>query len=79
MDRRTTNTERRQKIHQILRDLNMLKCANTKIGSDGDVKILSGGEKKRLAFATEVNFDGMGVPCIVGNLAAFDGSTSTFL
>lgn len=60
MDRRTTNTERRQKIHQILRDLNMLKCANTKIGSDGDVKILSGGEKKRLAFATEVNFDGMG-------------------
>ena len=32
----------------------LTKCAATQIGEEGEGKMLSGGEKKRLAFATEL-------------------------
>ena len=56
LDRKTTQTERNSKIYQILKSLGLLKCINTKIGQTGDSKVLSGGEKKRLSFATEVRY-----------------------
>ncbi|KAJ3643838.1 hypothetical protein Zmor_026524 [Zophobas morio] len=57
LDRKTTQTERNSKIYQILKSLGLLKCINTKIGQTGDSKVLSGGEKKRLSFATELLTD----------------------
>lgn len=35
--------------------LGLNKCANTRIGIPGRIKGISGGEKKRLAFACEVS------------------------
>lgn len=35
----------------------LLSCANTRIGNGDDKKLLSGGERKRLAFATELLTD----------------------
>lgn len=54
LDRRVSSHERLWKIRQILQNLGLLKCIHTKIGRSGESKVLSGGEKKRLAFATEV-------------------------
>nr|CAI5860913.1 unnamed protein product [Callosobruchus analis] len=42
------------KIMNILRELGLLKCLHCKIGGTDQSKALSGGEKKRLAFATEI-------------------------
>lgn len=55
LDRRINDRERRFKICDILKQLGLSQCMNTRIGLNGDSKVLSGGEKKRLAFATEVN------------------------
>lgn len=57
MDRRIPEEERISKINKILRKLRLSECCNTRIGSVDGKKVLSGGEKKRLAFATEVIFD----------------------
>lgn len=54
LDRRTSYVDRQKKIHEILRNLGLMKCLNTRIGGMGNGKSLSGGEKKRLSFATEV-------------------------
>lgn len=57
LDRRTSGYERESKIYDILLQLNLLHCTDTRIGLNGDDKVLSGGEKKRLAFATELLTD----------------------
>nr|XP_022907988.1 protein scarlet-like [Onthophagus taurus] len=57
LDRRTTESERKYKIFELLKQLGLAKCINTRIGINGDSKVLSGGEKKRLAFATELLTD----------------------
>lgn len=44
---------RNQRIAQVLRDLSLTECQNTVIGQVGRTKGLSGGERKRLAFASE--------------------------
>ena len=41
-------------MSELLVKLGLTACANTMIGATGQDKVLSGGEKKRLAFATEV-------------------------
>jgi ATP-binding cassette, subfamily G (WHITE), eye pigment precursor transporter len=54
LDRRV----KREEINFIIRDLlertGLVNCMHTKIGEDGEGKMLSGGEKKRLSFATEL-------------------------
>ncbi|KAK9736645.1 ABC transporter [Popillia japonica] len=57
LDRRINDRERRFKICDILKQLGLSQCMNTRIGLNGDSKVLSGGEKKRLAFATELLTD----------------------
>ncbi|KAK7080420.1 ATPase activity protein [Halocaridina rubra] len=47
--------ERKQRVHEVMRELGLNKCADTRIGIPGRVKGISGGEKKRLAFACEVS------------------------
>lgn len=54
MDRRVDSTARKRKINDLLRKLGILHCANSTIGGSDQDKALSGGEKKRLAFITEV-------------------------
>lgn len=54
LDRRVKNHEAQLIIRDILERTGLMKCANTRIGEIGEGKMLSGGEKKRLAFATEL-------------------------
>ena len=53
MDRRFNGAERYERVEQVLQDLNLKKCENTPIGVELS-KSISGGEKRRLAFASEV-------------------------
>lgn len=48
--------EKTVKIGTILNQLGLTQCLDTRIGAIGQSKGLSGGEKKRLAFATEVSY-----------------------
>lgn len=53
-DSRMRKFERQRLISDLLERTGLKKCANTQIGEDGEGKMLSGGEKKRLAFASEL-------------------------
>ncbi|XP_033221030.1 ABC transporter G family member 3-like [Belonocnema kinseyi] len=52
LDRRMVTWEIRQRIEALLREVGLAARHNVRIGNGGD-KVLSGGERKRLAFATE--------------------------
>ena len=54
LDRRITSREIRERIENLLREVGLASRCNVRIGNGGDDKVLSGGERKRLAFATEV-------------------------
>lgn len=54
LDRRIGKHEVKFIIRDVLERTGLMKCANTKIGEEGEGKVMSGGEKKRLAFATEL-------------------------
>lgn len=54
MDRRVSKQERKLIIKDLLERTGLLGAANTRIGSGDDEKVLSGGERKRLAFAVEL-------------------------
>ena len=55
MDRRTTALARRRRVNQLMRQLSLYNARHTRIGGLDGLKTLSGGERKRLAFATEVS------------------------
>ncbi|XP_026501599.1 protein scarlet [Vanessa tameamea] len=57
MDRRTTPLARRRRVNQLMRQLSLYGAKNTRIGGLDGLKTLSGGERKRLAFATELLTD----------------------
>ncbi|CAL4067072.1 unnamed protein product, partial [Meganyctiphanes norvegica] len=57
MDRRCSRNERNSRVQALLKDLGLTKVQNTRIGVPGQDKSLSGGERKRLAFATEILTD----------------------
>lgn len=50
-------TEKLEKVEQVIAELSLVKCKNTIIGVPGRIKGLSGGERKRLAFASEALTD----------------------
>ncbi|UJR37986.1 hypothetical protein I4U23_030668 [Adineta vaga] len=52
-----TKDERENRVNEVLQFLNLTKTENTTIGITGIVKGLSGGEKRRLTFATEILSD----------------------
>lgn len=54
MDRHISTEHRLARVEEVLMELGLVKCANTKIGVPGRIKGISGGEMKRLAFACEV-------------------------
>ncbi|XP_053664764.1 protein scarlet [Anopheles marshallii] len=54
LERRVGHRAIDQTIRDLLERTGLARCAGTRIGEAGDGKMLSGGEKKRLAFATEL-------------------------
>lgn len=55
MDKQLTYPERMARVEEVLGELGLTKCADTLIGEpERGIKGISGGEKKRLAFASEV-------------------------
>ena len=44
-----------ERVEQVLFEMGLKKCENTIIGIPGKIKGISGGEKKRLSFASEAN------------------------
>nr|XP_023024800.1 protein scarlet [Leptinotarsa decemlineata] len=57
LDRRIKSSEKRRKISDLLKQLGLSSCINSRIGGIDENKALSGGEKKRLAFAVELLTD----------------------
>ncbi|XP_067640277.1 protein white [Eurosta solidaginis] len=57
MPRHMTKKQKIQRVDQVIQDLSLGKCQNTLIGVPGRMKGLSGGERKRLAFASEALTD----------------------
>ncbi|KAG0728523.1 Protein white [Chionoecetes opilio] len=49
-----SQSERKRRVAQVMTELGLNKCADTRIGIPGRIKGISGGEKKRLAFACEM-------------------------
>jgi len=54
LDGRIHSSDIRLRINRLLRVVGLIDRSDTRIGDGDNGKILSGGEKKRLAFATEV-------------------------
>ncbi|XP_078378564.1 protein white-like isoform X2 [Oculina patagonica] len=54
MDKHTPKERRKERVEEVLTELGLMKCADTVIGIPGRLRGISGGEKKRLAFASEV-------------------------
>ncbi|KAM3961772.1 scarlet [Aphomia sociella] len=57
MDRRVSSIIRKRRVNQLLRQLALYGARYTRIGGLDGRKTLSGGERKRLAFATELLTD----------------------
>ena len=57
MDRKIPMEQRIDRVNQVINELALTKCRNTVIGQPGRIKGLSGGEMKRLSFASEVLTD----------------------
>lgn len=49
--------ERLQRVDDVITELNLTSCQDTLIGTPGLIPGISGGERKRLGFASEVLFD----------------------
>lgn len=55
MDKHLKQDERMNRVEEVVDELGLRKCANTTIGNpERGIKGISGGERKRLAFASEV-------------------------
>lgn len=55
MDKHFSDEERMERVEQVIQELGLAKCRNTLIGNpEKGIKGISGGERKRLAFACEV-------------------------
>ena len=55
MEKHLSYEERMIRVEDVIQELGLSKCVNSVIGHpERDLKSLSGGERKRLAFASEV-------------------------
>ncbi|XP_050099637.1 protein white [Anopheles aquasalis] len=57
MGRDVPHSVKMHRVDEVLQELSLVKCADTIIGAPGRIKGLSGGERKRLAFASETLTD----------------------
>lgn len=65
MDKRTSKAEREGRVTEMIKELGLKRVQNNRIGFPGTDKSLSGGERKRLAFATEVWLGFCGMPFVL--------------
>lgn len=54
MDGHVSKADKLQRVENVMQELGLTKCADTFIGTPGKVKGISGGEMKRLSFASEL-------------------------
>lgn len=54
MDKNLTEKQKHERVKEVMSELNLIKCENTRIGTRDQDKGISGGEKRRLAFASEI-------------------------
>lgn len=54
MDRAIPYHQRMKRVEEVISELALTKCQDTRIGVPGKTKGISGGEMKRLSFAAEV-------------------------
>ncbi|XP_054289076.1 protein white-like [Macrosteles quadrilineatus] len=54
MDRHIPYSQRMIRVEEVINELMLTRCQNTVIGVPGKIKGISGGEMKRLSFASEV-------------------------
>lgn len=54
MERHYTSNEKYARVDELINQLNLYKCQETRIGMGDLTKGISGGEKRRLAFAAEI-------------------------
>lgn len=54
LDRRVSKSEKIKLVQEILIKVGLIGCVDTRIGDTNRGKTLSGGEKKRLSFASEL-------------------------
>lgn len=55
MERKATKEQRLERINQVMLGLNLEKCGDQLIGNpERNMKGISGGERRRLAFASEI-------------------------
>nr|QUF59472.1 ATP-binding cassette transporter Abcg-like8 [Brachionus angularis] len=57
MDRSVSKEAKMRRVHQVLKEFNLENRADVKIGIPGRIKGISGGEKRRLSFASEILTD----------------------
>ncbi|XP_062537157.1 protein white [Armigeres subalbatus] len=57
MGKNVPKSVKMNRVNEVLQELSLAKCADTIIGAPGRMKGLSGGERKRLAFASETLTD----------------------
>lgn len=57
MDRHIPHSQRMARVEEVITELALTNCQNTIIGVPGKLKGISGGEMKRLSFASEVLTD----------------------
>jgi ABC-type multidrug transport system ATPase subunit len=56
MDKHFTYEERMERVEEVILELGLTKCRDTLVGNpEKGIKGISGGERKRLAFACEVS------------------------
>ena len=55
MDGKLSDGARSKRVEEVMQLMGLKKCQNTLIGTPGRTKTISGGEMKRLSFATEVS------------------------
>lgn len=54
MEKEVPNQRRLERVDEVILELGLRKCQNTIIGQPGRIKGISGGEMRRLSFASEV-------------------------
>ncbi|XP_055707480.1 protein white [Phlebotomus papatasi] len=57
MDKNIPYKQKLMRVDEVITELSLVNCQNTVIGIPGRIKGLSGGEKKRLSFASEALMD----------------------
>ncbi|XP_048586786.1 protein white isoform X3 [Nematostella vectensis] len=57
IDKHIPDRERMEKVEEVISELGLVKCADSLIGTPGHKRGISGGEQKRLSFASEILTD----------------------